>query len=170
MLAYRDHAHREPVTLARRGRLWDIGTEDLAKEEAMADEIRRVDYYPVMITHRAGEGAKLFGTFKKAKVDFFAIHAFPEGRKAQVDFVPEDPATFEKAAKASGIKLGRKKSAFLIRGRDRIGALADALGKLGNTKVNVTAVDAMSTGGNYGVLLWVRPNKVDVAAKALGAK
>lgn len=137
----------------------------------MPDTVRRVDYYAATIAHRAGQGAKVMDAFEDAGVNFLAIHAFPAGAgKAQVDFFPEDWKAFERAAKEAGIQVGRKKTAFLVQGRDRVGAVAELLGKLGHAKVNVTALDAVSTGGKFGALLWVKPDKVDAAARALGAK
>lgn len=136
----------------------------------MADEVRRADYYVATIPHRAGQGAKILKAFQDAKVNFRALHAFPEGGKAQIDFFPEDSKAFERAAKEAGIEVSRKKTAFLVQGRDRVGAVAELLGKLGDARVNVTALDAVSTGGKFGALLWVKPDKVDAAAKALGAQ
>lgn len=137
----------------------------------MPDTVRRVDYYAATLPHRAGQGARIMAAFEDAKVNFLAIHAFPEGGgKAQIDFFPEDSKAFERAVKEAGIEVGRKKTAFLIQGRDRVGAVAEILGKVGDAKVNVTALDAVSTGGEFGALLWVKPDKVDAAAKALGAK
>lgn len=136
----------------------------------MPDEVRRVDYYVATVSHRAGQGARILKTFQNAKVNFLAVHAFPEGRKAQIDFFPENSKAFEKAAKEVGIQVSRKKTAFLVQGRDRVGAVAEILGKLGHAKVNVTAIDAVSTGGKFGALVWVKPDKVNKAARALGAK
>lgn len=136
----------------------------------MPDTVRKVDYYVATIPHRAGQGAKVLNAFRDAKVNFRAIHAFPEGNRAQIDFFPENSKAFEKAAKEAGIEVSRKKTAFLVQGRDRVGAVAEILGKLGDAGVNVTALDAVSAGGKFGALLWVKPDKVDAAAKALGAK
>ena len=59
--------------------------------------------------------------------------------------------------------------AFLIQGKNRVGAVADALSKLAIAKVNVTAAQAISSGeGRYGVIIWVKPQSVDRAARALG--
>jgi predicted amino acid-binding ACT domain protein len=57
----------------------------------------------------------------------------------------------------------------LIQGEDRVGAIADVLGKLAAAKINVTAVDALCTGENrYGAILWVKPPDRRRAAKVLG--
>ena len=54
-------------------------------------------------------------------------------------------------------------------GDDRIGAVADLVGKLAEAKINVIAVDAVSVDERYGALCWVAPRDVKKAATLLGA-
>jgi hypothetical protein len=87
-----------------------------------------------------------------------------------VDFVPSDAALLTSAAKSAKIKLSKPKTAFLIDGDDRVGALATILARLGSAKINVTAVTGVCAGmGRYGAILWVKPAAVNKAAAALGA-
>lgn len=136
----------------------------------MAETVKRVDYYYATVANRAGQGAKIMDAFRDAKVNFLAVHAFPQGNTSQIDFFPENSRAFEKAAKEQGLKLGPKRTAFLVQGNDKIGAVAEVLRKLADAKVNVTALDAISTGGKYGALVWVKRDKVNKAARALGAR
>lgn len=136
----------------------------------MSDHIRMVDYYYALAPDRPGEGARLLGILREAGVNLLAFSGFPSARKSQIDFVPEDPTAFLAAARAAGIKLRRPKKVFLIDGDDRVGAIAELLGRLGGAKINVTAVDAVCAGGGrYGAILWVKPRDVKRAAAALGA-
>jgi hypothetical protein len=86
-----------------------------------------------------------------------------------VDLIPEDNGAFTQAAKRAGLKLSRKKSGFLIQGEDRPGAVADVAGKLAQSKINITSVQAFCGGaGRYGGMLWVKAKDVRRASKALG--
>lgn len=135
----------------------------------MADTIRRVDYFYILTPNRPGEAARALKALKDAGINLLAFSGFPKGRRAQLDFIPADPAALVKAAKRAGWKLSAKKSCFLIRGEDRPGAVADILGKLADAKINVTAVDAVCAGADrYGAILWVKPPELKRAAKALG--
>jgi len=96
----------------------------------MADEIQRVRYFYTEIAHKPGEGAKILNALKQEGVYFSAFVAFPKGRRAQLDFVPTDQAAFKAAARKAKVKLVGPKTAFLIRGDDRTGAVADTVGKL----------------------------------------
>lgn len=136
----------------------------------MADRVRRVDYYYATVPHRAGQGGRLLGTFKDAGVNFLAIHAFPQGAKAQLDFFPEDSRAFLRAARKAGVKVSPRRAAFLIEGPDRVGALARVLDKLGDAGINVTALDAIASRGRFGALVWVRRDNVSRATRVLGAK
>jgi hypothetical protein len=136
----------------------------------MAETIRRVDYFYIETPNRPGEAARALKALKDARINLLAFSGFPKGRRAQLDFIPADPAALVKAAKKAGWKLSAKRSGFLIQGEDRPGAVADILGKLADARINVTAVDAVCAGAHqYGAILWVKPPDLKRAAKALGA-
>ena len=136
----------------------------------MADTIRKVAYYKTDVPNKPGEGARLLGALKDAGVNLLAFSGFPNGRRAQVDFIPEDEAAFKKAAREAGLKLSARKSCFLVQGEDRVGAVADILSTLAGAKINVTALDAIvAGGGRYGVILWVEPQDVRKTARLIGA-
>ncbi len=135
----------------------------------MAETIRRVDYFYIETPNRPGEAARALKALKDAGINLLAFSGFPKGRRAQLDFIPADPAALVKAAKRAGWKLSAKKIGFLIQGEDRPGAVADILGKLADAKINVTAVDAVCAGADrYGAILWVKPPDLKRAARALG--
>ena len=136
----------------------------------MADTIRRVQYFYTELSNRPGVGARLLELLKREKVNLLAFSGFPKGRRAQIDFVPADQRAFKAAAKKAQLKLVGPKTAFIIRGNDRVGALADVALKLAKAGINITAVDAVSGGaGRYGAILWVKPRNVNKAAKILKA-
>lgn len=136
----------------------------------MADSIRVVEYFYVEAPNTPGVGAAMLTTLRDARVNLLAFTGFPSGRRAQLDFVPEDPAAFRAAAKAAKWKLVGPKKAFLVSGADRPGAVADLMTRLAQAKINVTAIDAVcGSGGAYGAILWVAQRDVARAAKALGA-
>lgn len=136
----------------------------------MPDTVRKVQYFYIMAPDKPGEGARALRTLAEAGVNLLAFSGFPEGKRSQLDFVPEDPAAFRAAAKRAKWKVTGPKVAFVVEGEDRPGAAAEILGRLAEAKVNVTATDALCAGaGRFGVLLWVKPRDVNKAAKALGA-
>jgi hypothetical protein len=136
----------------------------------VADAIRRIDYYYVSVPDKPGEAARILSALHQAGINLLGVSAFPHGaRRSQVDFIPEDSATFTKAAKSMGLTLSKKKSCFLIQGDDRPGAIAEITGELADAKVNMTSVQAFCAGsGRYGGVLWVKPPDMRKAAKALG--
>jgi hypothetical protein len=136
----------------------------------MADTVRLVDYFYIAAPNKAGEGARALATLKDAGVNLLAFSGFPQGRRAQMDFVPADPAAFKRAAKQAKWKVVGPKRGFLVQGDDRVGAVAELLERLGNAKINVTAIDAVSVvEGRYGAIFWVAPKDVKKAANLLGA-
>lgn len=135
----------------------------------MSDSIRTVDYFYVQTPDKAGEAARILRMFQDKGISLLAFSGFPEGRKSQLDFIPEDTNAFVQAARSAKLKLSARKSGFLIQGDDRVGALVDSLGKLADAKINVTAVDAITAGaGRFGAILWVASKDRKRAAKTLG--
>lgn len=136
----------------------------------MADTIRRVDYFYIEVPDKPGEGARALSALQEAGINLLAYSGFPQGRRAQLDFVPEDPAAFRQAAKKAGWKLTGPKRAFLIQGEDRIGAVSGVVRTLAEAKINITALDAVCAGGGrFGVILWVEQRDFVRAGKVLGA-
>ena len=137
----------------------------------MAEVVRRIDYYYAPVPDKPGEAARILSVLHQAGVNLLGFTGFPEGaRKAQLDFLPEDPAVFAKAARQAGLKLSKKKTGFLIQGDDCPGAVAALMGKLAAAAINVTSIQAIVAGaGRFSAILWVKAPDVRKAAKALGA-
>ncbi|MBI3493762.1 MAG: hypothetical protein HY047_18595 [Acidobacteria bacterium] len=135
----------------------------------MADAIRQVDYFYVLVPDKAGEAAKALRVLKDAGVNLLAFSGFPEGKRGQLDFIPADPAAFRSVAKANKWKVVGPKKGFLIQGDDRVGVIADVMGKLADARINVTAFDAVTVDSRYGALCWVAPRDVKKAAALLAA-
>ena len=138
----------------------------------MADRVRKVNYCYLKVPNYPGHGEDALGKLREAGVNLLAYSAFPiAGRKAQLDFIPEDMSAFKKVARKQGWRLSKVKKGFLITGQERLGAVHRHFAKLSDAKINITAADALAAGkGRYGMILWVRPKQYARAARALGAR
>ena len=67
----------------------------------MAHNVRKVDYFYVMISDKPGEGAKILADLATEGVNLLAFSGFPSGRKAQLDLIPEDSAALKRAGIAA---------------------------------------------------------------------
>ena len=136
----------------------------------MTDSVCKADYFYVEAANQAGAGAMYLKTLRDEGVNLLAFSGFPAGRKAQIDFIPEDTASFRAAAKKNKWKLSARKTVFLVQGDDRLGAIHEVIGKLAAAKISMTALDAVTAGaGRYGAMFWVKPRDVAKAARILGA-
>jgi len=137
----------------------------------MPQTVRKVDYFYIEVPNKPGEAAMVLEALLKAGVNLLAFSGFPQGRKSQIDFIPDDATKFKAAARKAGLKISARKRGFLIQGEDRPGAIAAIMGRLSAINVNVTAIDAAAAGARrYGAILWVKPADYGKAAKALSAK
>jgi hypothetical protein len=133
--------------------------------------IRKVAYFSMQVPNRPGAGIGMLKAIAKGKVSLLAFTGFPNGSKAQVDFVPAKPGEFARAARKMGVSLGKRKTAFLVQGEDRVGALVRILDTLAKAKINMTAMDAVTAGKRrFGAIFWVKPKDVARASRLLGAR
>ena len=137
----------------------------------MADTVRKVEYFKVMVPNRKGAAAKYLAVLKEHRVNLLAFTGFPRAGRAQLDFVPANGAAFRKALRSAGLSAGKGRVAFLIQGSDRPGAMETITAKVAAAGVNITALDAVAAAGRrYGAILWVKTADVAKTAKALGAR
>ena len=133
--------------------------------------IRKVVYFSMQVPNRPGVGVQMLSAIAKGKHNLLAFTGFPNGASAQVDFVPVKPAEFARGAKKAGVKLSKKKTAFLVQGEDRVGARVRVLDKLAGAKINMVAMDAVTAGGGrFGAIFWVKPKDIARASRLLGAR
>jgi hypothetical protein len=133
--------------------------------------IRKADYYKMKVSQRPGAGANLLAVMKAAGVNLLAFTGFPASGGAQVDFIPENSVKFRQAVRKAGLRVSERKTVFLVRGDDRVGALTGILGKLAKAKINVVALSAVTAGNRrYGMIFWVKPKDTGRASRVLGAR
>lgn len=138
----------------------------------MADQVRKASYCYVKVPNRAGRGDAILAPLAEAGVSLQAQSGFPaRGRKAQLDFITDQPAVVKRVAKRHGLRASATKRCFLIQGEDRVGAVHHHLAKLAKAGINVTAAQAVTAGKRrYGMMLWVKPKDFPRAARVLGAR
>jgi hypothetical protein len=137
----------------------------------MSQGVRKVDYFHVMVPNTPGRGARVLAGLAAERVNLLAFSGFPNGRKGQLDLIPENSAALKRAARKLGLDLSARKTGFLVQGADRVGALNRVLEALAAAKINITAIDAVTAGaGRFGAIFWVKPKSVAKAAKLLRAR
>jgi len=136
----------------------------------MGMKIQRIEYYYAMVADQPGAAYHLLSQLAGAAVNLLAFNAIPIGpAHTQLVLFPEDPVLLVKAAEIAKLTLLGPHHAFLIRGDDELGALADLHRKLADADVNVFASSGVTDGsGGYGYVVYVRPEHYEAAAKALG--
>jgi hypothetical protein len=137
----------------------------------MVDTVRKVEHFSTLVPNRPGQAFKVLSTLVSAGVDLLACTGTQRGRRAQIEVVPDDSAKFRRAARKAGIEFESRRTGYLIRGKDRPGALASHLAKLATKHVNVTGIDALTAGrGRWGAIIWVDPDDVAQATRVLHAR
>jgi hypothetical protein len=134
--------------------------------------VHKIDYCKAIVPARAGTAAEMLGALRDEGVDLVAFTGFPiGGGKAQIDFAAPRIAEVRRVARAQGWRLGPTKRAFLVQGRDAVGAVHRHLAKLAKGGIDVIAADAVSAGGGrFAMILWVAPRDYARAARAIGAR
>jgi len=137
----------------------------------MALTLHKIGYFTVETPNTAGQGFRILAALRAAGVNLIAYSGFPEGRRAQLDFVPDNPAKLRAVARKLKLRLSAKKVAFLLQGDDSVGALTGVLSKLAKARINITAMTAVGAGKRrFGAVFWVKRKAVAKTAKLLHAR
>ena len=137
----------------------------------MPDRIHRVDYFYFWLDDRPGEGTRVLGILKEARVNLLSFTAFPSGGgKAQLTVIPERPDDLMAAAKVAGLHLAGRKVCFFVQGDDHVGAAHDVLRRLADAGINCVAANGCAApGGTFGLVIFVKPVDVPDAERVLRA-
>jgi len=137
----------------------------------MQDDIKRMDYYRVIIDEEVGGADGIIRALLEAGVNLLGFSGVPEGEGAsQLDLFPESPEIFDEAVQKLGLGLTRRQSGFLIQGEDRPTAVGEVLSTLSKAGIVVTALQYVAAGdGRYGALLCVKPSDSTQAGELLHA-
>ena len=135
----------------------------------MAFSIRRVDYFYTTVQDEPGEAYKLLSQLAELGVNLVGFTAVPVGpMRTQLSMFPEDKPKMVDAATKAGLVLDGPYHALLVQGQDELGALARIHERLFEAQVNVYASTAVAAAtGNYGYVIYVRPEEFERAAGAL---
>lgn len=136
----------------------------------MATKIRRVDYFNTAVRDEPGAAYRILADIAGQGVNLLAFTAVPVGPTVtQLTLFPDDGGRLAHHAKLARIHLDGPYSALLVQGDDQLGVLADIHAKLYEAGVNVYASSAVTDGkGDFGYIIYVRPETFDAAARALG--
>ena len=89
--------------------------------------------------------------------------------KAKLIAVPKDANKLRTIWQGTGT-IVEEGTAFLLSGADKTGALVKNLETLATSGINIKMIAAVAGGEKFASLLWVAPEQLEDAAKALGAK
>ena len=135
----------------------------------MSYKVRKLNYYYAITQDKPGEAHKILSILADVGVNQLAFNAMQMGpERSQITLFPEDDTMLERIAKKAGLDLDGPYQAILVQGSDELGALIEVHEKLHDANINIASSTAIADGnGNYGYLIYVRPDDYDKAAEAL---
>lgn len=136
----------------------------------MAINVRRIESFDTTVMDVPGEGYRVLQLLGDAGVNLVAFSAVPMGPDAtRFVLFTDDVSTMKRVAQDAGLTLTGPQHAFLVHGDDKLGALAEIHKKISDAQVNVFASWGVTGGhGDFGYVMYVRSERFEEAAKALG--
>jgi hypothetical protein len=140
-------------------------------EESMAAKIVRGEYYHATVKDRPGEAYRLLSQLASSGVNLLAFSAIPVGQdQTQLVLFPSDQMQFLKVVERAGIEITGPKHALLIRGDERLGAIAEIHRKLYDANINVYAASGVTAEcGRFGYIVYVKDQDFEAAVRVLEA-
>ena len=135
----------------------------------MAHQIKKIDYYNIVVQDQPGEAYKLLKELKNLGINMPAFSAIPlSSGTTQLTIFPDDSYKMMKEFKLAGHKPDGPHKALLIQGDNELGALADIHMKLYDAGVNISAAHGVTDGENrFGYVIYLRSDEFDKAVRAL---
>ena len=138
----------------------------------MALDIKRVEYFAILVDGNAGEAYKLLSTFSAVGIGLLAFKAVPaEDGPTRFHLFPNDSAKMKEGANKAGLNPEGPYPAIIIKSdSDEPGECADIFRKLSHANVNVIeAIGIADIKDSYGVVLYLNPEDFERAMAALKA-
>ena len=135
----------------------------------MSNTIRRVDYFNTTVKDQPGQAYQILEKMADLGINLLALTVIPIGpNSTQMTIFPENSLELPPIAEKAGLTLDGPHPAILVQGDDKVGALAEIHSRLYQSGVNVYASSGVSDGkGNYGYVIYVRPETYKNATEAL---
>ncbi|MCU0305110.1 MAG: hypothetical protein MUC56_13750 [Thermoanaerobaculales bacterium] len=137
----------------------------------MSASIVCADYYHAMVKDQPGAAYELLSQLAGSGVSLMAFNAIPMGGDyTQLVLFPLSPSRLLKAAEEAGIELVGPQHALIVRGDDRLGALAETHRKLYDANINVFASGGVVADcGRFAYVIYVKQEDFEHAARVLDA-
>ncbi len=136
----------------------------------MALRINRTSYYHTTVQDRPGEAYRLLSQLSAGQVNLLAFNAVPGASHTQLVLFTDDGDAMLQAGEKLGLTMTGPHPAFLVQGDDELGALVDIHGALYDGNINVVSLTGVTSGqGNFGYIIYVRPEDFGRAAQLLNA-
>ena len=135
----------------------------------MPFDVKRVEYYNVVVEGHVTEGSKLLSVFAGAGVNLLAFKAVPlEPLRTRFTLFPNDGSKMINGAKKAGLTLDGPHAGLLIEGDDESGALGDIYERLSQANIDVYESSGIANiKGAYGVVLYLKPEDCEKALATL---
>ena len=129
-----------------------------------------VTYFKTVLEDRPGALLAFAKELKSKDLGLLALWGFgTQPGRGELYCIPKNPEKFRKAQTPSGMPMEEGMGLFL-KGPDKTGALLKTLETIAEEGVNIVAIHAIATGGNFGSFVRVGSADLEKTAKTLGAK
>jgi hypothetical protein len=129
---------------------------------------KKIEILTYKLEAKPGALAKVFASFREAKVNVIASWAYQMGpNEAQGHVYASDTAK----AKDVLTKIGaqpKTENACYVEDADEVGRYASLLKQIGDAGINLAATDAFAIGGRFATILFVEQKDIPKLCQTLG--
>jgi len=134
----------------------------------VAFSAKRVETFTVEAEEKPGALATLTEQFVEKNINIFGIWGSPSGPgRSQIWCLVDHPEIARQILKRWGTNF-KERTACLISGKDRVGALHEVLEKLTPGGHNISCVQGISLGDPFVMVMWPEEGNEEAFCKCLG--
>jgi hypothetical protein len=136
----------------------------------MALDIKKVEYYNIIVDGNAGEGYKLLSVFAGVGINLLAFKAVPvEPMRTRFSLFPDESSKMNDVAKKAELNIDGPHAALIVKGYDdESGECANIHEKLSQAGIKVYESSGIANiKESYGIVLYLEEEDCDKAMAAL---
>ncbi len=126
-------------------------------------------YFKALVEDKPGALLAIVKELKGLNIDLIGLKGVSHARQGDILLIPKNPDKLRAAWADSG-KIVEEGTLFYLSGVNTVGALERSLDALARANVNLAAIEAESVGTRFGAFVWISPQDIDRASKALKAE
>ncbi|MCH7603557.1 MAG: hypothetical protein IIB54_12390 [Planctomycetes bacterium] len=133
----------------------------------MDNQWTKRSYFSFSLPNKSGELARFAAQLRQVNIDMLGLWGYEEEQNQhRISCVPVEPDSFREFMNAGGVEMEEGTTFHLI-GDNHAGALVETLDLIASEGINISTIECIATGGQFGCFIWTPEKDWDALGSLL---